>query len=118
MHANAHARARAELVAAWTARIAAGATERGAATGLAPVATLRSWARRQPELGALLATAHATKVERIERELRRIALGQVTDPRLARAQVAACRWLLSKWDRETYGDGRAVEVATAAMRSR
>jgi hypothetical protein len=110
---------RGEALADWFGRIAAGETERSAAIAVQRVhgttyKQLRGWCDRDEEWGEMLAQAHARKVERMESVLRRIATsdpGDITeDPGSARVKASTAQWLLSKWDRKTYGDAKTVET--------
>jgi hypothetical protein len=113
---EANVRAREEALSAWVSAIADGQTQRGAAVPLlakygVTYGQLLGWCERDPERwGKALDVALATKVERVERELRRIATGEIEDPAIARAQTAAATWLLSKWKRDEYGDKQTTEL--------
>jgi hypothetical protein len=100
----------------WVAAIAEGQTMRGAAVPLGYTHDkLRGWCTSDPEgWGMALAHAQATKVERLESVLRRIATsepGDISeDPASARVRASTAQWLLSKWDRENYGDRQTTEL--------
>lgn len=105
-----------EALAKWVEAIASGVTERGAAVEITAEYgfshnQLAGWCRYDPEgWGKALAAAHAAKVERLEADLRAIALGEsVEDPSVAKVRASTLQWLLSKWDRDLYGDARRVE---------
>jgi hypothetical protein len=114
-----NARTREEAMRDWVARIAAGETMRGAAVpvrakhGLG-FGQLKGYAERDPEgWGALLEDAIATKIEAVEATIRRAVMaepGDISeDPGTITAKTTNARWLLSKWDRENYGDAKRVE---------
>lgn len=103
----------------WVARIASGETMRGAAVpvrakyGLG-FGQLKGYAERDPDgWGALLEDAIATKIEAVEATIRRAVMaepGDISeDPGTITAKTTNARWLLSKWDRENYGDAKRVE---------
>ena len=100
----------------WVSAIAAGETMRSAASPLLAEhgftwGMLRGWCDADPDgWGQRLEAAQAAKIERVERELRRIATGEIEDPAIARAQTAAATWLLSKWKRDEYGDKQTTEL--------
>lgn len=116
----------------WVSAIAEGQTMRGAAVPLVRQGIskdmLVSWCRSDERWAAALEAAQATKVERMEAVLRRIATtdpGDISeDPGSARVRASTAQWLLSKWDRDQYGDrarveqtgkdGGPIEVATKA----
>jgi hypothetical protein len=107
----------------WVSLIGNGETERHAASLVAldfPGVTrslLRARCEADPEgWGEALAAAHGRKVAKFEKVLRDIAEGPgpnagllSTDPQLERVRASTAQWLLSKWDRETYGDAKKVE---------
>ena len=106
---------RERALAQWVDAIASGVTERGAAVAIAAEygfshGQLVGWCRYDPDgWGKALAAAHAAKVERLEADLRAIALGEtVEDPSVAKVRASTLQWLLSKWDRDQYGDARRV----------
>jgi hypothetical protein len=106
----------------WIDAIASGVTERGAAVEITAEfgfshGQLVGWCRYDPEgWGKALAAAHAAKVERLESDLRAIALGEVVeDPSVAKVRASTLQWLLSKWDRDSYGDQRRVEQTVALV---
>lgn len=102
----------------WLALIGNGETERHAASLVAldfPGVTrdlLRARANADPGgWGEGLAAAHGRKVADAERMLREIAKGPgpsatllSVDPQLERVRASTLQWLLSKWDRVSYGD--------------
>ncbi len=124
--------AREVALAAWVSAIAEGQTMRGAAVPLIRDGITKdmlvSWCRGDERWAAALEAAQATKVERMEAVLRRIATtdpGDISeDPGSARVRASTAQWLLSKWDRDQYGDrarveqtgkdGGPIEVATKA----
>jgi hypothetical protein len=110
-------------IEAWVALIGNGETERHAASLVAldfPGVTrdeLRNRCNADPGgWGEALSAAHGRKVAGMERILRNIATGPPpdapllgVDPQLERVRASTAQWLLSKWDRETYGDAKRVE---------
>lgn len=103
----------------WVKAIAEGQTQRGAAV---PVFTkygvhykqLLSWCQSDPDgWGSALEVATATKIERVEATVRRIALAPPDDisedPGSARARIAAATWLLSKWAPKDYAETKKHE---------
>lgn len=116
---DSEANAREAALTDWIESIAAGVTQRAAAipiekrTGYTYKQML-GWCERDPEgWGRLMDAAIAAKVERMESVLRRIATAgpdDITeDPGSAKVRASTAQWLLSKWDRKTYGDARTVD---------
>lgn len=111
--------AREDALRRWVEAIAEGQTMRGAAVPLTKEygftwQQLAGWCSRDPDdWGKALEAAQATKIERMEGVLRRIAttgpgdLGE--DPGSAKVRASTAQWLLSKWDRKVYGDAKQVE---------
>lgn len=87
-----------------------GATEREAE---AKARVNRHMVRKHPKYGPELAEAQGAYTAAQRRIVERVANGEVEDPKQARAMFAAASWLLSKRDRETYGDSNRTEITGA-----
>lgn len=117
--APADTNARETALRRWVEAIAQGQTMRGAAVPLTAEygytwSQLNGWCVRDPDgWGKALESAQATKVERMESVLRRIATAEpgdlAEDPGSAKVRASTAQWLLSKWDRENYGDAKRVD---------
>ena len=109
--------ARATLLAEWIAHIETGKTERGAAIEVRAkypgiqltFSQLSGWARRDPVWADRLELAHERKVGAHLAVVESVAAGEVEDGSLARAQLAAATWMLSKLRPSEFADRQKVE---------
>lgn len=117
---EANARAREAALTEWLEAIASGMTQRAAAVAVEKrhgftYSQMLGWCERDPEgWGRAMDAALAAKIERMESVLRRIALAGPDDisedPGSAKVRASTAQWLLSKWDRKTYGDAKQVDA--------
>lgn len=108
----------------WVAAIAEGQTQRAAAVPLLSkygltYKSLLSYAQRSEEWGAALEVAMATKIGKLEGVLMRIATsepGDISeDPASAKVKASTAQWLLTKLDRDQYGDKRTIDQTTTII---
>jgi len=88
-----------------------GATERRAesVSGVS-----RDAVRRHPVYGPEAVAAHEEYIEGLRALGDRIARGEVEDPQQARVMLAAVMWIVSKRDRENFGDRQTTDLNVTA----
>jgi len=84
-----------------------GATEREAE---AEAGVNRAAVRNHPEWGPRLAAAQAEYTSAQRRIVETVARGEVEDSGQARAMFAAASWILTKRDRDTYGERQRTDL--------